>query len=408
MAESNNNFNDFPLAPNEMEMESSAESASIQNMEIEVNDTGTEGHQQEAAENNGFGRKPRTKKSKVWDEFEEYKVDGEVKGIRCKHCKGVFKTNKSGSTTQYQRHLKVCPRRSIIVSGQRQLNLQRGTPGSSTIVKPWKYDPSRIRELISHMVMVHELPFTFAEYELFNLLMKESSPEFKKVSRTTLKSDCTASYQNEKKRLMTLLNSVKRVSITTDIWRSGQKIEYMVVTSHFVCDWKLHKRVLNFCHIPPPHNGPAVCDVLNQCLLDWNLTNKLATVTVDNASYNDVAVKNLKEVLSYQRKLPFDGMFFHVRCCAHIVNILVQEGLQEIGDIVYNIRETVKHIEKSSHRIKMFGDVVKKWRLSGKKLILDCPTRWNSTYKMLACALEFKDVFGDYEDKDTLKRWQIE
>ncbi|KAL9690984.1 hypothetical protein QQ045_011401 [Rhodiola kirilowii] len=89
MAQSNNNFNDFPLAPNEMEMESSAESASIQNMEIEVNDTGTEGHQQEAAENNGFGRKPRTKKSKVWDEFEEYKVDGEVKGNRCKHCKVI-------------------------------------------------------------------------------------------------------------------------------------------------------------------------------------------------------------------------------------------------------------------------------------------------------------------------------
>ncbi|KAL9688758.1 hypothetical protein QQ045_033182 [Rhodiola kirilowii] len=139
--------------------------------------------------------------------------------------------------------------------------------------------------------------------------------------------------------------------------------------------------MLNFCYIPPPHNGPAVCEVLNQCLMDWNLTNKLATVTADNASYNDAAVKNLKEVLSFQRKLPFDGKFFHVRCCAHIVNILVQDGLLEIGDIIHNVRETVKHIDKSSQRIKIFGDVVKSWRLSGKKLILDCPTRWNSTYQ---------------------------
>uniref|UniRef100_A0A7N0UIN9 Uncharacterized protein n=1 Tax=Kalanchoe fedtschenkoi TaxID=63787 RepID=A0A7N0UIN9_KALFE len=222
------------------------------------------------------------------------------------------------------------------------------------------------------MVMVHELPFRFAEYEVFNMLMKESHPDFRKVSRTTLKNDCIVSYNNEKKRLMTLLNSVKRVSITTDIWRSGQKIEYMVITCHFVSEWKLHKRVLSFCHIPPPHNGVAVCEALNHCLNDWNLTNKLATVTADNATYNDVAIRKLKDVLSYQRKVPFDGVFFHVRCCAHIINLLVQDGLNDIEDIIHNVRETVKHIDKSSHRIKMFGDVVKSWHLPGKKLILDC------------------------------------
>ncbi|KAL9664407.1 hypothetical protein QQ045_019807 [Rhodiola kirilowii] len=397
--ESDDNSNDSSRSAEIME--TGAESVSIRDMEVVTNGTSTQGQGQVTAENSGYGRKPRQKKSQVWNEFEEYKEGDEVKGIQCKHCKNVFKMSKSGSTTQYQRHLKTCPKRSVIIAGQRRLNLQRGTLGSSNIIKPWKYDQSRIRELISHMVMVHELPFTFAEYELFNLLMKESSPDFRKISRTTLKSDCITSYQNEKKKLTTSLNSVKRVSITTDIWRSGQKIEYMVVTCHYVCDWKLHKKMLNFCYIPPPHNGPAVCEVLNQCLMDWNLTNKLATVTADNASYNDAAVKNLKEVLSFQRKLPFDGKFFHVRCCAHIVNILVQDGLLEIGDIIHNVRETVKHIDKSSQRIKIFGDVVKSWRLSGKKLILDCPTRWNSTYQMLACALEFKTVFGYYEEKDS-------
>ncbi|KAL9687817.1 hypothetical protein QQ045_032224 [Rhodiola kirilowii] len=200
---------------------------------------------------------------------------------------------------------------------------------------------------------------------------------------------------------MTTYQNEKGIFLTTNIWHSGQEIEYMLVTCHFVSDWKPHKRVLNFCRIPPPQNGPAICDVLNHCLMDWNLTNKLATITVDNALYNDVAIKKLKDVLSYQRKMPFDGKFFHVRCCAHIVNILVQEVLEEIRDIIHNIRETVKHVGESSHRIKLFGDVVKSWHLPGKKLILDCPTRWNSTYQMLACVLEFKDVFEDYEERDT-------
>lgn len=89
---------------------------------------------------------------------------------------------------------------------------------------------------MSCTVMVHEPSFTFAEYDLFNLLMEEASPEFRKIYRTTLKADCANGRNNEKKRLLNLLNSLKRVSITTDIWRFGQKIEYMVVTGHFVHD----------------------------------------------------------------------------------------------------------------------------------------------------------------------------
>uniref|UniRef100_A0A7N0VG81 BED-type domain-containing protein n=1 Tax=Kalanchoe fedtschenkoi TaxID=63787 RepID=A0A7N0VG81_KALFE len=198
--------------------ESSAESPSNRNMAARQNETDTQTHDQEdAIENSGYGRRPRKKVSKVWDDFEEYKVGGILIGIKCKHCKHVFKASKSGTTTQFKRHLQTCPRRSFVISGQPQLSLQVGSSTGNNL-QPWKYDHSRIRELMSHMVMVHELLFKFAEYEVFNMLMKESYPEFRKVSRTTLKNDCIVSYNNEKKRLIALLNSVKRVSITTDIW----------------------------------------------------------------------------------------------------------------------------------------------------------------------------------------------
>uniref|UniRef100_A0A7N0THB8 Uncharacterized protein n=1 Tax=Kalanchoe fedtschenkoi TaxID=63787 RepID=A0A7N0THB8_KALFE len=36
-------------------------------------------------------------------------------------------------------------------------------------LKPWKLDQSRIRKLMSHMVIVHELPFTFAKSDLICL-----------------------------------------------------------------------------------------------------------------------------------------------------------------------------------------------------------------------------------------------
>ncbi|KAH6832928.1 hypothetical protein C2S53_000471 [Perilla frutescens var. hirtella] len=50
----------------------------------------------------------------------------------------------------------------------------------------------------------------------------------------------------------------------------------------------------------------------------------------------------------------------------------------------------------------MFSDIVKQLKLSSKKLVLDCCTRWNATYFMLSAALEFKDVFPRYQQRDPL------
>ncbi|CAL1355290.1 unnamed protein product [Linum trigynum] len=113
-------------------------------------------------------------------------------------------------------------------------------------------------------------------------------------------------------------------------------------------------------------------------------------------------VKNLKGILSYQGALPLGGEIFHIRCCAHILNILVQDGLKEIQDIVTDVRESVKHIAASEIRITTFRDIAKKLQSPAKKLVLDCSTRWNSTYHMMSTALELKDVFPLYKERDAL------
>ena len=123
-------------------------------------------------------------------------------------------------------------------------------------------------------------------------------------------------------------------------------------------------------------------------------------MTVDNASYNDVAVRMLKDNLSYKNRLSLSGKLLHVRCCAHILNLLVQDGLSEIGEIIKNVRESVKYVIQSESRLNIFGDIVKQLKLTSKQLILDCCTRWNATYFMLSSALEFKDVFPRYAQRD--------
>lgn len=121
---------------------------------------------------------------------------------------------------------------------------------------------------------------------------------------------------------------------------------------------------------------------------------------MDNAYYKDRCLKELKVLILRHRKLVLDGKLFHVCCCAHILNLLVQDGIGKIAKIVEDVRESVKFINQSEARLQTFSQIVQQLKLGGKKLILDCPTRWNSTYQMLSVAMHFKEVFPRFQDRE--------
>ncbi|KAI5313590.1 hypothetical protein L3X38_042766 [Prunus dulcis] len=99
--------------------------------------------------------------------------------------------------------------------------------------------------------------------------------------------------------------------------------------------------------------------------------------------------------------LLLDGVHLHIRCCAHIVNLIVTDGLKELHSSVKNIREVVMYVRSSPQRLKMFKCCIEKDKIDCKGLVvLDVPTRWNSTYMMLEGALKFKKAFARLEDED--------
>ncbi|XP_042757133.1 zinc finger BED domain-containing protein RICESLEEPER 2 isoform X2 [Lactuca sativa] len=351
-------------------------------------------------EHTPYAKRKRKKTSPAWGHFETITFADGTEGSECVHCGEKIKKLKEGTTTPLLRHVSD---RLILNGGkgQSKLKVSHGKTDSSTTIQNWKFDNTRMREVISHMIMIHELPFNFVEYDLFNVVMKEANPLFNKISRVATRQDCVSSYEIGKKRIQKMLNVVNRVSITTDMWTSCQNIHYMVVTCHFVdSDYKLHKCILSFVDVPPPYSGVGIYDCLYKCLKDWNIESKVASLTVDNAKTNDVVARKLLENLNLQKKVVVGGKLFHVRCCAHILNLLVQDGLSKIIDITHNVRESVKHVNASSGRLHVFSDLSKQLSMPKKHLILDVSTRWNATYAMLSTALEFKDVFKDYADRE--------
>ncbi|KAK8579201.1 hypothetical protein V6N12_069530 [Hibiscus sabdariffa] len=171
----------------------------------------------------------------------------------------------------------------------------------------------------------------------------------------------------------------------------------MVLTAHFVdLDWKLQKRVLNFVHLPLPRKEANIADCILKCLKEWEIEDKVFTISVDNASANDSCIKILKDNFATNGRLLCNGKLFHVRCCAHILNIMVQHGLQQVQDIIEKVHDTVDFLNASDARLKRFGELASQYNVQDRKLILECKTRWNSTYDMLDCAIKFRKVFPRY------------
>ncbi|KAJ9544820.1 hypothetical protein OSB04_024527 [Centaurea solstitialis] len=190
------------------------------------------------------------------------------------------------------------------------------------------------------------------------------------------------------------------MSITTDTWTSVQRINYMCITAHFIdAEWKWHKKIISFVPIQS-HKGESITKALEICLLDWGVKN-IVTITVDNASSNDVVVGLMKSKLMSWGCSAIRASYLHMRCIAHILSLVVQDGLKMAHSSVMKLRDTVRWIRGSPARLTKFREIFDWLDIQEKcSLGLDVPTRWNSTYMMLRNAIPYRSAFESYPDRD--------
>ncbi|KAH7672343.1 Tam3-transposase (Ac family) protein [Dioscorea alata] len=271
-----------------------------------------------------------------------------------------------------------------------------------TTLLSWKFDAELIRKKIAYMVIVDELPFKHVEGIGFKEVMRATCPQFRMPSRWTVTRDCYEYYLDERKKLKNLLrHNTSKICLTTDSWTSIQKINYMCLTAYFIDnDWNLNKKVLSFYPISS-HKGVDIGQAVEKCLLEWGIDD-VFTITVDNASSsNDTVVSYLRGKFVNWGKCVLEGKWLHVRCVAHIINLVVNDGLKKIGISIDCIRAAVRYVRQSPARLKKFREcaVVEKIE-SQKHLCLDCPTRWNSTYLMLDVAQTYERAFDRFALED--------
>ncbi|CAL5207197.1 unnamed protein product [Lathyrus oleraceus] len=344
-------------------------------------------------------KKAKTSSADCWKVFTKLGADKDGNPLaKCNGCSKILKGgDKNYGTMSLNRHMKKCTKIKYVDVGQVMMDLQ-GRLKNLTI------DKKVSRSMCATAIIAHDLPYKYVEFQKIRDWMKYLNPEFSPISRNTAKADVDEIFKTEKEALKKeLANIPSRISLTSDMWTSCTSEGYICLTAHYVdSNWNLKSKILNFCHMPPPHMGSEMSKKILDFLSDWGIEKKIFSLTLDNASANDVMQAHLKRQLVLQNWLLSEGEFFHVRCSAHVLNLIVQEGLKVIGDALEKIRESVKYVKGSEGRMKKFKECIE--LIGGIEtsvgLSYDVSTRWNSTYLMLQSTLKYRRVFASLSFHD--------
>jgi hypothetical protein len=215
-------------------------------------------------------------------------------------------------------------------------------------------------------------------------------------------------YGDEKAKLKNFFQeSRQRVSLSVRTWTSSRRQKYMHLTAHYIdSEWILHHKMLDFCLLDG-HKGEDMAKALDSCLLDWGIESATA-ITMEDDSSNDTATEFIRTALNNRGATISQGRYLHMRCMAHIVNLVVQDCLEAISPSVSRIRDAVKYVKSSTSRMSTFNECVQDSKIeSGESLCLDVCARWNSTYVMLDRAGRFEEAFESFLLKDPAYKTEL-
>lgn len=281
-------------------------------------------------------------------------------------------------------------------------------------------------EIFRHKIVMFlictDQPFTLVEDEFFRDLISYCSSDNKECKlfcAKTAKSDIKGLYDEYKDKMKACLeNNEAKVSFVIDCWTSSNQLPFQGVVARWINDeWELCQTVLDLSILKGTHEGVNIAASFWDVVEDYNLCQKILSVTTDNAYNMDTMFVEL-ERLALLSGVIFDSKNFRVRCFAHIMNLSCKAMIQSVGDgdaekyssdsedddeentaklkdlpVIAKLRKGVVGIRKSPQRREIFSRQCVAASIKPKVVIRDVRTRWNSTHAMLERAKELRQPY---------------
>lgn len=191
-------------------------------------------------------------------------------------------------------------------------------------------------------------------------------------SRTTITSRIENLYDTEKAKVQQALEQVHSVALTGDYWTSISNDNYLGVTAHyFDPQWELQSHALAVMKTEERHFADAVAEHFLQVAREWNIEEKVVSLTTDSA----------RNMIAAARQLPFE----HMPCAAHSMHRSVTVSLHNspFDNALAKCRKVVGHFKHSPANAIELEQQQVAHNQKKESLTQEVATRWNSTLEMI-------------------------
>ncbi|XP_013889025.1 zinc finger BED domain-containing protein 1 [Austrofundulus limnaeus] len=295
--------------------------------------------------------------------------------VICKHCSTELSYHRSSSSLKYHLNSKhtvdANQPEAATNSGGRLLQTRLDAACGRKVDKP-KQD--RITNAISKWIATNCRPISIVEdVGLCDVLRTATNDStYEPPSRQTIKRKVHELYEKERATKVTALQSATTVALTGDYWTSLGNHNYLGVTVHFIDEqWKLQSHALTVMKTGERHFAETCAEHFINVAQQWNITNKVSTLSTDSA----------RNMVAAARHLPFE----HVPCVAHSLQRSVTVSLQNsvFENVLAKCRKVVGHFKHSPANAAELEQQQTEHGQKKESLIQDVPTRWNSTLNMI-------------------------
>ena len=275
------------------------------------------------------------------------------------------------------------------------------------------------------------VPLSLVDCPEFRDLLKEMDKQYDIPGRKKLGKDIEIVYTKLKKNISLVLENAKRISLCSDIWsKQGMMGSFLGVTAHCFTflDKKCHSITLAVRRFESPHTGRRIAALLQTIVDEWNMQHKIFRSLTDNGSNMIKAFRQFHEM-----ELEDDSSDVSVDECMDsedngdcdnvdsdsekendIDEIPTEDEIKEFQQCEKDHRQAFSKWKRNSGFVHTLQLVVKEFKknpcfksavvqaqkivlkvnksckatemlvkLAGKKLVSNCPTRWDSMFLMI-------------------------
>ena len=146
------------------------------------------------------------------------------------------------------------------------------------------------------------VPNSIVESSEFRSLLEELDPRYPTPCRSALGKEINKVVMNIKLNITSKFEKARKINLYIDIWsKKGLTASFIGIAAHFFADHECHHITFAVRHMPSPHTGDAILELVTNVLAEWDIIpSKVGNILTDNGSNMIKAFKNVQPTQTHE------------------------------------------------------------------------------------------------------------